>query len=420
MQQLTMLTIGVGLLVVGTVLLIRDGGEHPARSERGPHREPPASAAARRAEPTSSPSSGGGSERGGSDGDVRRPESPSTPAPQGGREPADRDRGERRVALPTPGSRPEPRPSEVPAPQRRLDPSRARDVDRRQDWERVAQDQAPCQDPPSLVGALQRGAGAIFGGVRAQSTRLSPQREIEYGEAIHRALQNASSGGIRLLSDPQVEAYLRDLLDALEPMRLSREIPLRLYYVDMDESNAFVTMGGFVYVTRGLMRNGDLVVDEASLIGVLGHELGHLDMRHGALVAELMEQMGILPGDANTGLSVVNLLSIQRRVYQRELEMEADAYSYVRLNQLGYSNLRVERAWDRIASAEERRRGPQREGLAGQLERELQRGASTHPPSRERSCAYRMMLREQPPPSSQMYRGTANFRDRVSAFRRLD
>ncbi|NJL29060.1 MAG: M48 family metalloprotease, partial [Thermoanaerobaculia bacterium] len=42
--------------------------------------------------------------------------------------------------------------------------------------------------------------------------------------------------------------------------------------------NAFALPGGFVYVTRGILAH---MGSEAELVGVLGHEIGHVTARHG-------------------------------------------------------------------------------------------------------------------------------------------
>lgn len=47
--------------------------------------------------------------------------------------------------------------------------------------------------------------------------------------------------------------------------------------LDSPEINAFATLGGYIYATRGLLA---LMNDEAELAAVLGHEVGHVAKRH--------------------------------------------------------------------------------------------------------------------------------------------
>ncbi len=45
-----------------------------------------------------------------------------------------------------------------------------------------------------------------------------------------------------------------------------------------DEVNAFAVPGGFVFVTTGML---DFLKDEDELAAILGHEMGHMELRHG-------------------------------------------------------------------------------------------------------------------------------------------
>lgn len=48
--------------------------------------------------------------------------------------------------------------------------------------------------------------------------------------------------------------------------------------VQSDEVNAFAVPGGFVFVTTGMLK---FLKDEDELVAILGHEMGHLELRHG-------------------------------------------------------------------------------------------------------------------------------------------
>ncbi len=58
----------------------------------------------------------------------------------------------------------------------------------------------------------------------------------------------------------------------------------KFFYIKQDEVNAFATPGGYVYVTRGLIKT--MGYDEAMVAGVVGHEVGHAKDRHTARGAE--------------------------------------------------------------------------------------------------------------------------------------
>ena len=95
--------------------------------------------------------------------------------------------------------------------------------------------------------------------------------------------------------------------------------------------NAFCTPGGYIYVYTGLIKYLD---DASSLAGVLGHEMGHADKRHGT--EAMSKQYGIstlvsvLLGD-NQGLLTDIAQSLISLQFSRDNEKEADKYSVIYL-----------------------------------------------------------------------------------------
>src|SRR5512133_1974242 len=60
--------------------------------------------------------------------------------------------------------------------------------------------------------------------------------------------------------------------------------------VDSPVVNAFAVPGGYVYLTRGILAQFN---NEAELIGVMGHEIGHVTARH-SVSQQSKQQMGQL------------------------------------------------------------------------------------------------------------------------------
>ena len=56
-------------------------------------------------------------------------------------------------------------------------------------------------------------------------------------------------------------------------------LPWTFTVVDQPVVNAFAVPGGFIYITRGIL---GYLENEAQLVGVLGHEIGHVTARHSA------------------------------------------------------------------------------------------------------------------------------------------
>src|SRR5687767_15996787 len=82
-----------------------------------------------------------------------------------------------------------------------------------------------------------------------------------------------------LYENDELQRYVQDL-----GMRLARSserpnLPWSFAVLDSPAVNAFALPGGFIYITRGILPYLD---NEAQLVGVLGHEIGHVTARHSA------------------------------------------------------------------------------------------------------------------------------------------
>ncbi len=78
--------------------------------------------------------------------------------------------------------------------------------------------------------------------------------------------------------DPEVQAYLQALGDDLAyAMDMPDSFDVTVHYVESDISNAFATLGGHVFIFRGVLNTID---DENSLAMVIAHELAHVRERH--------------------------------------------------------------------------------------------------------------------------------------------
>jgi Zn-dependent protease with chaperone function len=74
-----------------------------------------------------------------------------------------------------------------------------------------------------------------------------------------------------------IELYLDELTaDIASNMNLPADMEIEVHYLDTDAVNAFATLGGHVFVCRGLM---ETLEDENSLAMVIGHEVGHIKNR---------------------------------------------------------------------------------------------------------------------------------------------
>ncbi len=80
-----------------------------------------------------------------------------------------------------------------------------------------------------------------------------------------------------LYPSEELQTYVQGLGSELAARSERPHLPWTFRVLDDPLVNAFALPGGFVYVTRGIMAHLD---SEAELVGVLGHEIGHVTARH--------------------------------------------------------------------------------------------------------------------------------------------
>lgn len=133
--------------------------------------------------------------------------------------------------------------------------------------------------------------------------------------------------------------------------------------LDTDEINAISAPGGFVFITKGLLR---LLPDEDALASVLGHEVGHIAKRHG-LAAIKVEDFGDFIDNGRMVMSALDCTGCTSQVqrafvravgdiydvimavgYNKDQEYEADDASALSLAGVGYDPQGVVRAFQAI------------------------------------------------------------------------
>jgi len=175
----------------------------------------------------------------------------------------------------------------------------------------------------------------ILRGVQViQLSNVSDAQEIALGQQINREITTRE---FHLYSNRTINQYINDVGQRLVPYSDRPTIPYIFQVVDDAEINAFATMGGYVYVTTGLIKTAD---NEAQLASVIGHEMGHIAARH---TLQQMRQATITQGIASaTGLdrsTAVNLgieLAL-RRPNSRQDELEADSKGLATITRAGYA-----------------------------------------------------------------------------------
>lgn len=116
-----------------------------------------------------------------------------------------------------------------------------------------------------IVGAL----GALVLSGCAISTPQEVAMGADYAAQINKQLP--------IVQDAEVNRYLTLLGDSIARLADDRGLTYQFFMVNSADVNAFAVPGGFIYVNRGLVER---TTNMAQLAGVLGHEIGHVTMRH--------------------------------------------------------------------------------------------------------------------------------------------
>jgi len=134
-------------------------------------------------------------------------------------------------------------------------------------------------------------------GVAVMSTAcaISQQQEVEIGTQQAQQV-NAQ---LPIVQDREVNRYLNILGDSLARVTSRNDLHWHFYMVNTNDFNAFALPGGFIYINRGVVERADRMDELAS---VLGHEIGHVVLRHSV---HQMEQMQ----GANVGVTIACVLT---------------------------------------------------------------------------------------------------------------
>ena len=230
---------------------------------------------------------------------------------------------------------------------------------------------------PALLVALTAVSGCAVNPATGerQFSLVSEGQEIQMGREADAEI----SASLGLVDDEEWQTYVQSLGDRMALASERPDLPWTFRVVDDPVVNAFALPGGFIYITRGILTHFS---SEAELMGVLGHEIGHVTARHSvsqmsrAQLAQLGLGVGsILAPDlaplaqaAGAGLGLLFLR------YGRDDERQADDLGLRYMTREGYDPREMATTFEMLADAS----GAREEG--GRVPAFL----STHPDPLER------------------------------------
>ena len=128
-----------------------------------------------------------------------------------------------------------------------------------------------------LAGLLMGLSGCAVNPVSGQRELmlLSEGDEIKLGQQTDRDVVRQYG----IYEDAELTRYLNDLCRKLGKLSHRPQLDYQLKVLDSPIVNAFAVPGGYLYFSRGILAHMN---SEAELVGVLGHEIGHVTARHSA------------------------------------------------------------------------------------------------------------------------------------------
>jgi len=137
-----------------------------------------------------------------------------------------------------------------------------------------------------------------------------------------------------VVSETEVEVRDKEITSALDSLvgRICTRngidaSTVKMHVIDNEEINAFAMPSGLLVVNTGLIAASE---NEAELMGVLGHEIAHIQKKH--VMKKLIKEIGLsvlvsitAGGGGETISAILKMLS--STAYDREYEWEADITS---------------------------------------------------------------------------------------------
>lgn len=176
---------------------------------------------------------------------------------------------------------------------------------------------------------------------------LTVQEEKKYGREIYSEIARSAP----INNDPYIALYVRNIKARIENA-ITLPFPVVLTVIQSSSLDAFATIGGYVYVTTGLISMCDT---EEELAGVLAHEFAHVSRRHiakrlekqkhidvGMIAAMVLSMLVPSPQGKEAalamGMASAQTLSLK---YSREDEDEADRFGAQAAAKAGYGGLGI-------------------------------------------------------------------------------
>jgi beta-barrel assembly-enhancing protease len=188
---------------------------------------------------------------------------------------------------------------------------------------------------------------------------FSREQDVQLGQEAAAEI----SKQVQVVDNPALQQYVRRLGERLAATPSAKEggFPFQFTVINDPAINAFALPGGPMFIHTGLLKAAD---NEAQLVGVLGHEMAHVILRHGtnqaskqnliALPAMLASAMSGKKGGLLGTLSQLGIGLSANSVllkFSRSAETEADALGSYIMAEAGYNPVEMARFFEKLEGA---------------------------------------------------------------------
>ncbi len=214
---------------------------------------------------------------------------------------------------------------------------------------------AGCGGVPGIGGVDVGGVDVLDAAETAQKLAkgfqdISPEQEYYIGRAVGATV----AGQYKVYENQDAANYINELGQTLAQAS-DRPETFRGYHfliLDSDEINAFAAPGGFIFITRGMLRCAE---HEDAVAAVLAHEIAHVQHKHGlqsikkSRISSAMTEVAVDSVQSRTDGGVAFLTGVFEESinditttmvtngYSRAFEREADNTAVIILRRVGYN-----------------------------------------------------------------------------------
>ena len=168
-----------------------------------------------------------------------------------------------------------------------------------------------------------------------------PATTSEEEIAIGRQIAGNLLGAAPLVKDAKLQKYINQVGRWLADQSERPDLAWHFGVIEASDMNAFAAPGGYIFVTRGLYQT---LRSEAELVGVLGHEIGHVIRQHHLKILQQSKLLDLgsqtlakkVGGNDKVQGLIGSGAEIVSRALDKDAEFEADRIAVVLATRAGY------------------------------------------------------------------------------------